>query len=780
MRVLLALLLSVTLVGADETTDEVTSLVPTSEWVSDIRTHLELAKIYNFDKKYTQALVIYQKIKSETLTTLEDQVDLAELAANLGYAHESRELFTNILQKNYEPEIRLRFAQAEMSWGDFYEAEKTFAELDPKQLVNTLIATDQLLEAENFALQELSSPEREANLATIKFLQHDYEAALRWVNQLLQNSSSEIKAYKTQKAAILLKLKNYEEALCLFMELNDDIGVGKTFAALGEVELAFTYWSKKLGDLSSPLTAQQLHSWAELYGELGDASRVQELYQEALELDPAYFPASIGLAEIYSSSLQYEEAANIYNQLLISMPRNPQLLLGHARVLAWHKDYLDSIKAYQFLIELNECNPIPKLEQARVAFWGKYYPLSMKIFQALLEGCLVPLRREEIYLERLARVAEWNWCFIEANVLYGKILALEPTNPLWQVEYAQSLCTIGLCTGITAYYEDIVEEAPLNTYVDLMLTRQRQKERVTCNLNYDYWQEIGYGDLSQIGRYEATFLVDVPLTCQHHLKVAEHRFLEHTFYDHHYHLANGQSVGWEGRFTPYFKALASVEEKEYLHQFNDTTTYLVTLDFNLKDCSNLLVGYTRRNELFNYFNLKQTTQGDIWWGSWEKHWNHAITSYSLYEHVSYSDSNTMQRAVVSGSYAFSNYPKVLKASLLAEWRNTDHTNIFIYNKKGKLINIIYPYWAPQDYYLGQFLLEWQHDYADLQFCNAPVRYYNVKLSVGTDTQDNPYCALKGEWVHEFFYHWRFSVAGLIHRSPQWNANGLWLSLGYTF
>lgn len=672
------------------------SLVPAQERIADSEAELLLAEIYVSQKKFCEALKILRHISEKALNTQKLQVKMAQLEASLGYALASQKRFQEILKKGpITPEVRLNYAHAMMSWGDFYEAEKIYRELAPEKVVSTYIATDRLLEAELLEERKCPSPSVHEELPVL---------------------------------------------------------------------------------IPDSCTSQELEEAARRYASAGKGKQAIELYEAALRKDPT-FSAAVGLAEIYSAEIQYEAALAIYNALLVDMPNNPKLLLGQARNLSWKKDYYTSLKAYDVLIALNLQNPIPRLEQARVAYWGKEYALSMTFFDALLAMDLVPRRREEVLLELQAKIYDWNWCFLLSNDVYRELYELNPTS--WQFEYAQSLCTLGLCNSVPCYYEAMLEESPSNVYVDLALTRELQRRRLSTQLNYNYWQEKGYGELAQVGRYETSLVFDVPISCQQHVRVGEHRWLEHTFFDGKYHPANGQSLAWEGRIDANLALRGGVERKEYLHQFDDTTTFLGALDLRFS-CSNLLIGFTRKNEIYNYFNLKQKTQADVTWGSLETNWNHRLSTNALYEHASYSDCNTMQRAVVIGSWAFSDYPKVLKASLTAEWRNTDHTNIFIYKANGQLKNIIHPYWAPQKYVLGQVLLEWRHDYAHLDFCGAPVRFYDIKLSAGADTQNNPYCALKGEWVHEFFYHWRFSLVGMIHRSPQWNAKGIWATIGYTF
>jgi hypothetical protein len=39
---------------------------------------------------------------------------------------------------------------------------------------------------------------------------------------------------------------------------------------------------------------------------------------------------------------------------------------------------------------------------------------------------------------------------------------------------------------------------------------------------------------------------------------------------------------------------------------------------------------------------------------------------------------------------------------------------------------------------------------------------------------------EAEWKYEFAQRWLLEAKGLVHRSPQWDADGLWLGLDLGF
>jgi hypothetical protein len=94
--------------------------------------------------------------------------------------------------------------------------------------------------------------------------------------------------------------------------------------------------------------------------------------------------------------------------------------------------------------------------------------------------------------------------------------------------------------------------------------------------------------------------------------------------------------------------------------------------------------------------------------------------------------------------------------------------------------MIHPYWTPDKYFSGAITLEYYHDYRKFEFCEAPQRYVDLKLTFETDNVNNPSFQAVLEWKHDFDQHWGFDLKGLIHRSPLWNAEGAWGTLYYRF
>jgi len=147
--------------------------------------------------------------------------------------------------------------------------------------------------------------------------------------------------------------------------------------------------------------------------------------------------------------------------------------------------------------------------------------------------------------------------------------------------------------------------------------------------------------------------------------------------------------------------------------------------------------------------------------------------------LTYNDSNSGQHHFLSAGYAVTDHPRIFKVTLTGEYRDTKNENIYVYNGNN-LVNIIHPYWAPQNYTGTGITFEWRHDYSKLFFCGNELGFYDIKVSFGTDSENNPAAKIEAELHHEFYDHWTMSIKGMWHSSPKWSANGLWALLKYQF
>jgi len=183
--------------------------------------------------------------------------------------------------------------------------------------------------------------------------------------------------------------------------------------------------------------------------------------------------------------------------------------------------------------------------------------------------------------------------------------------------------------------------------------------------------------------------------------------------------------------------------------------------------------------LYNYFGIEEGIQADRLWAGFQSDITRRLDVGGKAEYIRYTDSNSGTFLGLSAGYAATDHPRIFKISASGEFRNTRHDNEYVY-QNGLLTNIVHPYWAPRDYAAASIIFEWYHDLSRLFFCGAEQHFYDLKASFGTDSENNPYAKMEGEWNYEFARHWLVGIKGMVHSSPQWNATGAWAQLRYRF
>ena len=586
----------------------------------------------------------------------------------------------------------------------------------------------------------------------------------------------------------------------------------------------------------------RLTAWANLYVQHGYFGAAIGLLRDALNNDPEYFPAKIALAQVLGINLQYAQSIETYEELTKDFPDSSKILIEHARVLGWSKQYRDSIALYKHIHMLNPDDPLPLKEMARVAMWGKMADEAMETYAALLtpsvdslllqrtgamakasgdkqllekyrqlketvdQGSiyqgyeqfredfdnndqtrsvmadLLPLYRTQkaVALESKAKRLSWDNRFSRSMPYYEELIRFNPENEEAYFDYAQVECSLGLCDKEGITYERLLNIDPLHNLAGIALERQQIRKDPSLKLDYSYWMEDGRGDLAQITRNRFDLSFDLPVFCRYHFNVALHQWFERPVFTHRRYGATGFTFGLNGVFNEYVRGDASWTYKDYANdEISDRNTGKANLWFNLKEYVHIGAGYERTDELYNYFGLKHGAQADNWWLGARTNITRRLDLDGKTRFISYNDNNEGTHYSLALGYAVTDHPKIFKVTIAGEYRDTQHENVFTYNGSN-LADIVHPYWTPKNYTGTTVTFQWRHDYSKLFFCGNELRFYDLKASFGTDSENNPSAKIEGEIHHEFSKRWTVGLKALWHSSPQWDANGLWAILRYQF
>jgi hypothetical protein len=337
-----------------------------------------------------------------------------------------------------------------------------------------------------------------------------------------------------------------------------------------------------------------------------------------------------------------------------------------------------------------------------------------------------------------------------------------------------------MCDEEAQTYQDLLTIEPLHDRAELGLEKQRIRKNPSLTWNYTFWDETGRGELSQISRHQSRLFLDIPVACKNHLKLAAIRWDERPKKSNRNYQAYGHRIEFNSIVSPYFSGGIGWTKKYYQnHRLPDRDTGYAHLWLNFRDYFRLGIGYDRSNVIYNDFGIQQGVQTDNWWVALKSPITRKLEISGKATSLNYSDDNAGEHLTLSGSYMFTDHPRVFKVTLTGDYRDTQEESLYLFNNR-ILTDITHPYWTPQDYWGGAVTLEWYHDISKIFFCGADLHYYDLRVTFATDTENNSACAFEADWYYEFSKHWLLQLKGLVHLSEQWDANGFWATIRYRF
>ena len=598
------------------------------------------------------------------------------------------------------------------------------------------------------------------------------------------------------------------------------------------------------------LDAAKLSTLADLCASDGYIDYAIALYEKALARDPEYFSARIGLAQVLSTAHRYNESIEILKQLREEFPGDSKIVLTLARVLSYAQRYDESRRVYLELISANPSDTVPRKEMARVSNWSKkecqslqdyaelYTPsvddqlvnalkrspegaAALRAAQPFPTGTDAPYAKYErithlleigripeqfrppvtavlsdlsptyrvqksAWLESRAKWLSWNNRMLRSEYEYKKLLAFQPGNQEGWFDLAQVEASQELWRASVASYQQLLELDPLHTLASQAIERANIAQEPALFTRYTYWNEAGIGRASDIERQLIQSGAEFVWDRQTQLRVSGDYWLESPEFAPQAQ-AIGATIGLRTVFNEFWRASAEYTRKEYFDSpYSPTNTGQAGLTFNAWDYVHLTLQYTRIDEIHNQFGLQQGTQSDNLGFLFNSDLNHYVGATGGVVLTHYNDDNRGIWVTLAPAFILLDFPHTLKLTLRGDYRNTEHPSVFEFQGP-QLVNIIHPYWTPQNYYRGTILMEWRHDlgtdfYAGAQqyYAGAQQIYYALRLGGGFDTTGNNNIIFEGELHYDFLQHWSFEARGGVDRSPAWNGASAYVSLIYRF
>jgi tetratricopeptide (TPR) repeat protein len=872
------------------------TIVPPSDQVSDFDARLELARVFQRLGRIAEAedeLHQLLRIRPDDPVLL---ADLADLEAARGHFERSRDLYLKALSKSgrgstgASSQLRLRYALQARSWGDFYLAEKVLrarlqehpqdvrAALD---LAGVLVA-EQQYEAADAQYRLLTKAPRARQpaligLATSHLAAQDFQGVLPFTDEVLNSDPNQVEAL-TLRAEALRRLHRYDDAKRDFRRLttltsgrvSGWIGLGRIAHAQKDDQSAEAHFRRahesdpvnikaryllarqqatgagSVHEIVGPgvSTAPELNSLADVYAADGSLDSAITTYRAALEKDPNYFPAQIGLAQTLASAHRYDQSLDLLTRLRAEFPDDAKIMLTLARVLSWSRRYDQAIGAYRQLSELDPADTVPRREMARVATWSNQMGLARKTYAEIdsptvdqqlsdtlqrshqgetalqildkvphntntpyeryeelrqlvdsgelpassvsnvetVLAQLEPLYRlqKAVWLESTAKWLNWNRKFMQAAHVYRQLIALEPSDEEAWFDLAQVKAAEGLSLESTAAYGQLLELDPLHNLAGQALEREQSVLQQPA-----IFSKYTFWDENGIGRAS---------------DIERQQF------------QSGVEVLWH-RQTQLYVAGDYWNEAPGSGAHADAAG--VTLGFNtvLNENWQAAGEWSYKDYFQSRYNNTDTGHANLTFNAWD--YAHLTLQYARVDELHNEfglldgvqsdnvgllvDSNLNHYVEVNSGVVWTHYTDTNQGvwvTLAPAFILLDHPHELklvlrgdyrdteyasIFEFQGpKLANIVHPYWTPQNYYRGTVILEWRQDLTRDSYSGGRQNYYALRLGGGFDSTANKDVIFEAEWHYDFLERWALEVHGTVDRSPAWNGAAAIVSLIYRF
>lgn len=358
-----------------------------------------------------------------------------------------------------------------------------------------------------------------------------------------------------------------------------------------------------------------------------------------------------------------------------------------------------------------------------------------------------------------------------------ELTALEPGNEEARFDLAQTRCAQGLCDQEAAAYRRLLDLDPLHSLAGYALERHELRASPALGAQWRMWDEEGRGDLARMTRHRGRAWAEAPfLEGRGAVRLGQDLYVETPRRRGGSEDAQGQTLSLSGVANDVLSGGGELSRKDYADtDLDDRWLGRAWAVLNADDLVRLGLSFRREDVLPNDFALRQGIAADAWRADLTPVLGRRISARLGAERLRYSDGNTGEILDAEAGYAFTDHPRILKLILSGETRDTAEKSGYFYQGE-RLESVRHPYWTPQDYAGGALTLEWSHDLARDRFCGAPRNVYDIKLSVGQDTDHNPSTRLEGSWQVDLDERWYLELGGMVHESDQWDARAAYLGL----
>ncbi len=481
----------------------------------------------------------------------------------------------------------------------------------------------------------------------------------------------------------------------------------------------------------------------------------KEILDEALCGDPCNVMLRTMLAEWYASFGLPEEAscaAEIYAELLAQEPINQKWMLGLARANVNMRCYDEALAIYRSLRCESPDNYLYARETARVVYFVCGSPYGVDEYDSILCGWS-GLQEEACRLsrERCAKTNHLSSPSVAAGAYEG-LLAQEPYEPHIAFELGQVYGLLGNTSYAIGAYSHLLSIHPNHRDAKIAIVGKRLKRCQELLFDHRFVRERGRDGLTSIDRLGEYTAYQLPRVDENeHLSIGYGRLT----------LAPTNGIGTTGNalaikfqkqshwdFGPWLSPYAPValfidcEVQQYDRLVATRPVFEAGLKIRAWDDLICTISGTMDNILENGESLRQ----DIYRGGLRSdllympnnYWETELT----YEFQSYSDVNTRHAAEFRNRLQLTPDPR--RFTFLADFYYWNIADASVFSPgPDPFLDMIHPYWTPQDYYMGGVGLEWKEWLSWDRFDGAQHCWVSFSLMKRWDNQSKNYTIYRG-------------------------------------
>lgn len=405
-------------------------------------------------------------------------------------------------------------------------------------------------------------------------------------------------------------------------------------------------------------------------------------------------------------------------------------------------------------------------------------PADLRDKLVLIRLNLLPVYRTQkaAFLESSGKQMAWHKRFFQALKPYRELVEFDPGNEEARYDLSQVEFALGMDREAVYTTEQLLDLDPFHSQAPLVQQTMDTRDNPYAAPGYTYWHEEGRGDLVDIARHRYDAAAGAPLFGRAYLQAAAHLWQECPGNRWGSFNAEGFSLQGGGVAAAWLSADGGITFKDYESSgIENAISAHAEASVNIHDILTLGLRMERMDELYNGFCIEQGIQSDSLVLSGRSFLTRDLELNAFGKLSDYSDDNSGEQAYLNIAYSATDHPRILKAAVFGEVRDTDKMTLYEYDAD-VLINIEHPYWTPENYASWGIIVEWYDDRSPVFSRGTDSRFYDMSVTLRDDTESNRAVELRGKLHWEWWMRWVLGLEATLVRSREWDAEGLWLTL----